>query len=342
MATWVDFKTIKEKVGMESILDHYGLLEGMKRKDKTNALVGACPIHKGTNRFQFHISLAKNNFNCFGDCHGGGNVLDFVAKMEKVDIRTAALKIQEWFGIEAKRSKDKPPKENLQAKENSPELPKEKKEDPKETEATKYPGKINQPLKFTLQNLDFGYSYLKERGLNQETIECFGVGFCAKGLMKDRIAIPVQDENGKLVAYIGRWAGKGEPPEGEGKYKIPPNFHKSLVVFNLHRAKDLAKENGLILVEGFFGCLRVWQAGFKSAVALMGSSLSEEQETLVVKAVGSQGRVVLMFDGDKAGQECRDDVLSRLITKVYVKVVNLPEGGQPDGLSNEGIKELLG
>lgn len=74
----------------------------------------------------------------------------------------------------------------------------------------------------------------------------------------------------------------------------------------------------------------------------MGSSLSEEQETLVVKAVGSQGKVVLMFDGDKAGQECRDDVLSRLITNVYVKVVNLPEGSQPDGLSSEEIKELLG
>lgn len=342
MAKWVDYKIIKEKVGMESILDHYGLLEGLKRKDKTNALVGCCPIHKGTNKYQFHVSLTKNNFNCFGDCHGGGNVLDFVAKMEKTDLRTAALKIQEWFGIEAKRPQDKPPKEKLPGKEDSLKLPKEKKEDPKNTDVPKDTGKINQPLKFSLQNLDLGHQYLKERGFNQETIECFGVGFCSKGLMKDRIAIPVQNENGELVAYIGRWAGDGEPPEDEGKYKIPPNFYKSLVVFNLHRAKDVSKEKGLILVEGFFGCMRVWQAGFKNAVALMGSSLSEEQETLIVKAVGSQGKVILMFDGDKAGHECRDDVLSRLITKVYIKVINLPEGGQPDSLSNEEIKDLLG
>lgn len=80
--------------------------------------------------------------------------------------------------------------------------------------------------------------------------------------MKDRIAIPIHNENGELVTYIGRWINE-EPPEGEGKYKIPPNFHKSLAVYNLHRTRELAKEKGLILVEGFFGCMKVWQAGFK-------------------------------------------------------------------------------
>lgn len=113
------------------------------------------------------------------------------------------------------------------------------------------------------------------------------------------------------------------------------------MVFNLHRAREVAKEKGLILVEGFFGCMKVWQAGFKNVVALMGSSLSEEQENLIVDAVGSQGKVVLLFDGDKAGQECKDAVLTRLVTQVYVKVVNLPEGKQPDNLSNEEIKEFL-
>lgn len=274
--------------------------------------------------------MTKNNFNCFGDCHGGGNVLDFVARMEKTDIRSAAVIIQGWFNIEPNS-----PQEDKTKETSKTEPAKEKKEEPDET------GKINPPLKFSLQNLDLGHSYLKNRGLNQETIEYFGAGFCTKGLMKDRIAIPVQNETGELVAYIGRWAGNGDPPEGEGKYKIPPNFHKSLVVFNLHRARELAKEKGLILVEGFFGCMKVWQAGFKNVVALMGSSLSEEQEILIADAVGSQGKVVLMFDGDKAGHECKDDVLSRLITKVYVKVVNLPEGSQPDNLSNEEIKKLL-
>lgn len=328
MAKWVDFKTIKEKVSIESILDHYGLLGKMKRKDTTHALVGPCPIHKGTNQNQFHVSLTKNNFNCFGDCHGGGNILDFVAKMENTDIRSAAVKIQEWFNIEPNSPQEDNTKDTPKA-----ELIKEKKEPSQEE-------RKNQPLQFALNKLDPNHAYLKERWLNQETIEYFGIGFCAKGLMKNRVAIPIHNETGELVAYIGRWINE-EPPEGEGKYKIPPNFHKSLVVFNLHRAREVVKEKGLILVEGFFGCMKVWQAGFKNVVALMGSSLSEEQENLVVNAVGSQGKIVLMFDGDKAGQECKDDVLTRLITRVYVKVVNLPEGSQPDKLSNEEIKKLL-
>ena len=96
MATWVDYKALKQRVKIHDVLGHYGLTEQLTPRGQN--LVGACPIHKRTNRTQFHVSLVKNNFNCFGDCHGGGNVIDFVAKMEGVDIRAAALKLQEWFG----------------------------------------------------------------------------------------------------------------------------------------------------------------------------------------------------------------------------------------------------
>jgi DNA primase len=95
MATLVDYKELKQRVKIHDVLGHYGLTDKLKRKGEN--LVGACPIHKGTNATQFHVSLTKNNFNCFGDCHGGGNVIDFVAKMEGIDIRAAALKLQEWF-----------------------------------------------------------------------------------------------------------------------------------------------------------------------------------------------------------------------------------------------------
>src|SRR5262249_42770143 len=96
MAIWVDYKALKQRVKIEDVLGHYGVLEHLRRKGEN--LVGPCPIHKGTNQTQFRVSLPKNNFHCFGDCHGGGNVIDFVAKMESVDIRPAALKLQEWFG----------------------------------------------------------------------------------------------------------------------------------------------------------------------------------------------------------------------------------------------------
>jgi len=123
---------------------------------------------------------------------------------------------------------------------------------------------------------------------------------------------------------------------------VPPGFLKSLVVFNLNRVKEIAKEKGLIVVEGFFALFAIWQAGFKNVAALMGSSMSPEQEELIVEAVGKDGRVILMFDGDKAGQECTDQAMARLASRVFVKAIKLDEGVQPDKLTKEGINNLLG
>lgn len=77
-------------------------------------------------------------------------------------------------------------------------------------------------------------------------------------------------------------------------------------------------------------------------MALLGSQLSEEQERLIVQAVGPGGRVALMFDEDAAGWACRDEALNQLTTQVYVKVIGLgEEGHQPDSLTEEEIKNLL-
>ncbi len=61
---WVEFKEIKRRVKLAEVLEHYGLLDKLKRKGDN--LVGPCPIHKGSNPSQFHVSLSKNNYNCFG------------------------------------------------------------------------------------------------------------------------------------------------------------------------------------------------------------------------------------------------------------------------------------
>src|SRR6266566_7994669 len=83
MAPWVDIKKVRESVNIEQILEYYGLEEQFIRKG--DQLIGPCPIHKGTNKSQFHVSLTKNAFRCFGDCSsdprlhsGGGNALSFV------------------------------------------------------------------------------------------------------------------------------------------------------------------------------------------------------------------------------------------------------------------------
>ena len=393
MKTWVNYKEIKSRVNIGQVLEHYGVLGNLR--EKGDELIGCCPIHQGTNANQFHASRTKNNFMCFGNCHGGGNVIDFVVLMEGGDkdngddVRVAAIRMQEWFGLEFERPRGgrrtaaaavpavatasattsaaaeehaaasqqtlpmaktshgstpaaareaAPLTAEVPAKQDQPSLPVSH----TTGETTPETAKVNPPLTFALKSLDPAHPYLTERRLTTETIAHFGVGWCTgKGIMAGRVAIPIHNEQGELVAYAGRWPG--EPPDGEGKYKLPTGFHKSRVVYNLHRAKDHAKEQGLIVVEGFFDCMRLYQAGISNVVALMGSSLSDEQEALIVATVGPQGKVALMFDEDDAGWKGREEALSRLSSRVHVKVVGLgEEGTQPDGLSAETVARYLG
>jgi DNA primase len=376
---------------MEQVLEHYSVRGELH--EKGDSLVGRCPIHKGSNPNQFHVSRTKNNFMCFGNCHEGGNVIDFVVMMEGGskengdDVRAAAMHLQGWFGLAFERPQGgrrkavttsaaatatasvttaAPAVEAPAALQPTLSLPKSTggsaaREEPRQAVPTEAPAasdqgppisetslenqpgavRLNAPLKFALKSLDPDHAYLKERGFAPETIAAFGVGMCTgRGIMAGRIAIPIHNEHGELVAYAGRWPGN--PPEGAGKYKLPTGFHKSLVVYNLHRAQEVAKKSGLIVVEGFFDAMRVWQAGFPNVVALMGSSMSEAQEELIVNAVGPHGLVALMLDEDEAGWKGSEEALARLSSRVYVWVIGLgEEGRQPDHLSHDEIRTLL-
>lgn len=198
----------------------------------------------------------------------------------------------------------------------------------------------NPPLDFELKHLQPEHPYLSERGLTAETIQTFGLGFCAKGLLTGRIAIPIHNPDGQLVAYAGRWPGL--PPEGKEKYKLPRGFKKSLEIFNLHRALAQPAEQPLVVVEGFFDCLNLWQHGIKRVLALMGSSLSAAQEALLRQHLTPQSRVLVMLDEDDAGRRGRDDIAARLAPFAFVHVHRFEEeGAQPDQLKAEEVAQLL-
>src|SRR5260370_28380275 len=131
--------------------------------------------------------------------------------------------------------------------------------------------------------------------------------------MSGRVVIPIHNQHGELVDYAGRAIDGSEP-----RYKLPAGFQKSLELFNLHRVT----EPEVILVEGFFDCMTVHQAGFP-AVALMGCSLSEAQEGLLAAKFE---RVVVMLDGDEPGQQGTADCLSRLGRRIWVRAAMLPDG----------------
>ena len=318
---WVDFKEVKSKVTMEMALEHYGLLEQLTRKG--DKLVGVCPIHEGSNKSQFSVTPSKNIFKCFsGHCGVGGNVLDFIAAMEDTDIRGAAIILAEWFDIEPRKRTQDSERADKGRKDSTGQDDKEKPVNGENEAVTgqQKEGEANPPLKFELKTLDTDHSYLKDRGLSPGTIKHFGIGYCSKGMMAGRIAIPIHNEKGDLVAYAGRLVDDEKISEENPKYKLPPNFLKSLVVFNLNRAKDLAKEQGLIIVEGFFDVLGLYQEGVENVIAIMGSSLSEAQEKLMLEVVGNDGKIELCFDDDEAGIECAKETFLKLGKKVWVKI----------------------
>jgi DNA primase len=339
---FVDFKAVKAAVTMEQVLDHYGFLDKFKKSG--DSLSGPCPIHGGSNPTQFRVSISKNIWNCFSKCQHGGNVLDFIAKMEDVNIHAAALKAIEWFGLDpdamqTSRDQEQSPSEENEKGERQ-KTPKPKSATPK-PEAKEDPSAPNKPLKFRLDKLVRDHPYLIERGLTLETVIDFGVGYCEKGMMAERIAIPIKNAAGEVLAYAGRFPG--EPAADVPKYKLPPGFRKSLELFNIDRTTKEPPEKPLVIVEGFFDCMKLHQHGFRKVVALMGSTMSAAQEELIRKHTNAGSHVIVMLDEDDAGRAGRDDIGCRLAKFCFVKVHQFDEPNtQPEYLSAEALAQALG
>jgi DNA primase len=311
MGEWVEFGAVKQAVSLETVLYHYQA-PGLRRHG--NQLEGRCPIHRGQRDDSFRASLSKNVFHCFA-CQAHGNVLDFVAAMEKCSIREAACRLQRWFDV------------------SSPTLASPAGEGVVKMELVRKKEGCNPPLHFVLTGVDHSHNYLRQRGVDRVTAAEFGVGFYGgPGLMSGRIIIPIRNASGEIVAYAGRALDGGLP-----KYKLPAGFRKAWELFNIQRAAATGSKT-VIVVEGYFDCLRVHQAGFPFVVALMGSSLSTSQERVLTERFE---RVVLMLDGDPAGRAASRAISTRLSGKCPAVVINVPEGAQPDQLSATAIQDII-
>ena len=314
MSGWVDFRMFKQSIRIEQVLGFYGV---ELQRVGHHQLRGLCPLpthDSQRSRRSFSVDTAKNVWACHSASCGklrqgrvGGNVLDLVAWLEGCSIRNAALRLQEqgWGGSEHHQ---------LTSKGSSRSSP------------------LSLPrLRFSLRL--HWHPYLEERGVQPGTATGFGIGYyTGAGFLHHRVVFPIHDSKGQLVGYAGRSLDGGEP-----RYLFPPGFRKSQVVFNLHRAVREAA-GCAVVVEGFFDCLRVHQAGYPNVVALLGVSLSEVQEQLLVERFP---RLVLMLDGDEAGRRASQQLAARLKGKVSLSVVEVPSGRQPDQLSSAEMELLL-
>ena len=332
MKAWVNFKELRSRLSFEKVLERYGV--EVKRKGKQHH--GYCPLpgHVGKrNSPSFSANLERGIFQCFG-CGAKGNILDFVALMEKADpkdgeaLRQIALELQKrFFGVE-------------------PAAPKEKKPEPKRK--TELFALVNAPLDFELKGLDPEHPYLFGRGFTAETIEHFGLGFCSRGMLKDRIAIPLHDAEGKLVGYAGRVVDDRAITEDNPRYRFPGarerdgkffEFRKTLFLYNGFRLRNPLDD--LVLVESFTSVWWLTQNQIPHVVGAMGADCSDEQAVLISKLVKPEGRVWIISDGDAAGERLALSVLSKVSLHRFVRWVKCEHGKQPTDLSVEQLKSRL-
>ncbi len=185
--------------------------------------------------------------------------------------------------------------------------------------------------------------YLKKRGLKKETIDLFEVGFSPKGinekgLWRDfpgRVIVPIRDHNGQLVGLSGRLATDRKfLLDKYGKYRHMLNFQKGGVLYNLHRALPYIKqqEGTVIITEGFFDVMRLWELGVYNVVAIMGNSMSRQQVILLMPYVN---KVYLALDGDEGGRLGVENISRQLRGLCRVYVIDFEEGSDPGNLKSE-------
>lgn len=331
-STWVNFADIKKRVSIADVLLKFYRIDNLKHDG--DKLIGPCPVHQGDSPRAFHADTTKNLWHCFSHCQSGGNQLDLVAKKEDISIRDAALKLQAFF-LAGESSASHAP---TPASKVAPEKPaKPLATAASSTESTDESAKEeNPPLDLKLDLKPDHPHLLHDRGLKLETVKHFGIGYCSRGMLRGMIAIPIHDDEGVLVAYAGRRLKPVDIRE-HGKYRLPKGFKKELVLYNLHRAKEYQKEHGLILVEGFFSVVKLYEAGLKNVVAPMGCELSEEQARLCSEAK----EVIILFDGNDAGYHGAATAKAKLTPYVPVRVVKLPLDTEPESFPGKTLRWVV-
>lgn len=369
--TWVNFKEVRKKLSFDLVLSHFNL-QPVKNPKGDNFKI-PCPFHDDK-KPSCSVNRKKNVFHCFS-CGEKGNTLDFVTLMNggdpanTSDVREGALFALEILGEAtddksskglAKKSKNlgaesskkrkskKKKLEKSKSKKASPEGSKGRKK--KFGDKTNYKKKKSKPedqdteltpLTFSLK-LNPSHTYLRERGIQTEMAEEYGIGYCSRGMMKGRICFPLRDAKGQLVGYSGRYVDSGgDIPDDVARYKLPAGFPKGQVLYNLGRAtaKLEGSQGHMLITEGFWSALRLDAMGYP-VVACMGASLSDQQIDLLLSA--GVHSLTVIFDADPAGREGQARALSDLAQKgLWVSGLYLDDGLSPDDLDNDDMKALL-
>jgi len=314
-----DLRRLKHTVGITEVLASYGLDANLRTQH--GELVGPCPLpeHQGdrNNRGAFRVHPRSGVWNCQTHC-GGGDIVELAATMEGGDYAAAARRLAH---LEAGSSQAV----RRHRHHRLPDLRPDRKIPPRSSFL---------PYSKTLRLVP-DHPYLRARELQPRTTTTFEAGWWPlRGFLEDCIGVRLHDPQGRPLGYAGRRVSQ-EKAQRLGKWKLPHALPKGDILFNWHRARSIS-QRAVVVVEGPFDAMRVWQAGFRAVVALLGSAATPSQQALLSMAPN----LIIMLDGDAAGRDGTRSIASAL-NCTPVTVVDVPDGYDPAGLSDDCIHRLL-
>ncbi len=355
MAQRIPQEVIEEVRHRTNIVDIIGQYVQLKKSGKN--YMGLCPFHEERSP-SFSVAEDKQIFHCFG-CGKGGTVFNFLQEIEGISFPESVKRVAdlEHLSVDFDWSE---PREVADTPENQ-----------QRRSLLQLHSKAAELYHHILVNTKIGepaLNYLLERGLTQELIETFQIGFAPQkrdflsqvfkneqldetlfepsglfvqrdnGTFLDRfyqrIMFPINAPPGNVIAFSGRLLKTADFPGDEmPKYLNSPEttlFNKRETLFNFDRArKEIRKENTVLLFEGFMDVIAAWQSGVKSGVASMGTSLTNEQIRRLERVAKE---VVICYDGDNAGVQATNRAIQLLQENSHfdLSIVSIPEKLDPD------------
>lgn len=355
MAQRIPQEVIEEVRHRTNIVDIIGQYVQLKKSGKN--YMGLCPFHEERSP-SFSVAEDKQIFHCFG-CGKAGTVFNFLQEIEGISFPESVKRVAdlEHLSVDFDWSE---PREVADTPENQ-----------QRRSLLQLHSKAAELYHHILVNTKIGepaLNYLLERGLTQELIETFQIGFAPQkrdflsqvfkneqldetlfepsglfvqrdnGTFLDRfyqrIMFPINDPQGNVIAFSGRLLKTADFPGDEmPKYLNSPEttlFNKRETLFNFDKArKEIRKENTVLLFEGFMDVIAAWQSGVKSGVASMGTSLTNEQIRRLERVAKE---VVICYDGDNAGVQATNRAIQLLQENSHfdLSIVSIPEKLDPD------------
>lgn len=328
---------LNAKNDIESVVSSY---VPMKRRGRN--LVGLCPFH-GEKTPSFNLYPETNSFYCFG-CGAGGDVITFIRKIENLSYIDAVKFLADRSGMTMPEQSynDTTAKQRMRI-----------------LEANREAARLFHAYLYS-QEGRVGLDYYHSRGYTDSTIKHFGLGYapqsfdflrselrkkgfhdeelvlawlCARSkngrgiydIFRNRVMIPIIDVRGNVIAFGGRVLDDSKPKYlNSGDTLV---FKKSNNLFALNFAKQ-EKTDHLILCEGYMDVIALHQAGFRNAVAALGTSFTADHARLLSRYTDE---VVLIFDADSAGQKGAQRAIGLLRDiGLRIRLVTIPEGKDPD------------